>query len=218
MSIWSAATINRFLIDGEVEIAKSLKCLIARVSLAITAGTSTYSLPTDLLYIRRVTWLGKKLEPMPARTFHQLNVITAESEPLFYIFNQQGRNTIRLHPVPSQTVAALLTGLFGPNIATTMIVEYYQLPNSTTVKLPEYIRRRLIKYYVLYRCFEQEGVGQNLKNAKKMLERYNMYLDIFRKIHSGHFIAQMNTLGAGNKRGILAPPRYSYKYGEEGEF
>lgn len=219
--IWSSSTIARFTNTGEQEIAQMLNCLIARYSVPVLANTPTYALPLDVLSIRRVTWLGRKKYPLPAREYHNLNVVQVFSEPIFYVPNQQGRNTIRFHPIPSVSIAAYggaNINLFGPEIPNRVIVEYYQLPDSITTQLPHYIRRRLIKYYVLKECFAQEGNGQNLKVAAKMEERFNFYMGIFRKIHSDHFIAEMNTLGQGNKVGILAPPRLSYKFGEPGEF
>lgn len=219
--IWSSTTITRFTNTGEQQIAQALNCIIARQSLSIIAGTGIYPLLSDVLSVRRVTWLGRKKYPLPHREYMVLNNITAQSEPIFYIFDNQGQNTIKFHPIPSTTIAATVLAnstLFGTEIPNRVIYEYYQLPDSVTTKIPHYMRRRLLKYYVTASCFEQEGNGQNLKVAKKMWERYDFYLSIFKKQHATHFVAEMNTLGQGNKVGILAPPRLSYKYGEPGEF
>ena len=112
MPIWSAATITRVSSDGEAEISGLLKCLIARYSIPIVAATAVYALPNDLLSIRRVTWKGKKREPLPPREYHLINSVLSSGEPNFYVFNQQGRNTIRFHPIPNVTLAAG-TDLFG---------------------------------------------------------------------------------------------------------
>ena len=218
MSIWSAATINRFVAEGEQEIAKGLNCLINRVSLDITEGQVTVQLPSDLLSIERITWLGKRLDPMPLRDFQKINVIAGESLPLFYIFNQQGQNTVRFFPLPPQAVAADDSGLWGPTIGTTIICAYWQLPDTVSVQIPQYIRLRLIKYYVLWKCFAIEGAGQNLKSSVRFKKRYDFYMEWFKKIHASHYVAKMSVLGTGNKRGILAPPRLPYTFGESGEY
>lgn len=215
MPIWSAATITRFSLQGEQEIAKTLKCLIARTSPSIVALTPTYVLPADLLSIRRVTWKGRKKEPMPAKIYHEINNVTSSSEPIFYIFNQQGRNTIRFHPIPDIDLTPG-TNLFSTDIGTCCIVEYYKIPASGD--LPAYIRRRLLKYYVLYRCFEQEGKGQNLKASARFKTRYEFYLNHFRKVYANHYLAEVRCLQNPSSINILAPPKLSYKYGEEAEF
>lgn len=217
MPIWSAATITRFSLEGEQEIATSLKCIIARTSPSIVALTSTYILPADLLSIRRVTWNGIKIEPMPARDYHSLNNVASSSRPIFYIFNQQGRNTIRFYPIPDVTIASG-TQLFSSDIESCVIVEYYQIPDGSTVLLPAYIRRRLIKYWVLYKCFMQEGKGQNLKASKRFKVRYDFYFAHFKHIYAGHWVAQLNTLDSPYGIDVLAPPKLSYKYGEGAEF
>lgn len=219
--IWSPATIQRFVEDGETEISSTVKCILNRTALTISAGTPLYSLPNDLLDISRVTWLAKKIDPCPARNYHEIDTITQTNEPLWYVFNQQGRNTIRFHPIPSINVTKddLTDDLWGANIGDRVIVEYYQLTDSDTVKIPDYIRRRLIKYFVLMHCFQIEGVGQNLKVSAKMKERYDFYINIFGQEYMDTFTSKLSALESGSYRlDPLAPPRLSDKFGEEGEF
>ncbi len=217
MPIWSASTIQRFSDEGEEHVSHELKCIIARIALDITLGTPDYTLPSTLLFIRRVTYRGKKLQPMPARDWHDINTVLQQSTPLWYIFNQQGRNKIRLHPIPAETITADQTNLFGSNIGTQCIVEYYSVPDGTQT-IPAYIKRRLVKYYVLMMCFSQEGKGQNLKCAARMKKRFEFYLNVFKTAYSQHYVVQMNVLGYGAKKGILASPRLPYSFGEPGEF
>lgn len=217
MPLWTAATIARVTADGEAEVASLLKCLIARTSLDIVAATATYVLPADLLSIRRVTWNGKKRQPLPAREYQFINQVTSSGEPIFYIFNQQGRNTIRFHPIPNVTIAAG-TELFGADIGTCAIVEYYQLPDGTTTTLAAYIRRRLLKYYVLWKLFAKEGKGQNLKASIRFKKRFDFYMAHFRKIYSQHYTAEVRVLGGANRLDILAPPKLPYTFGESAEF
>lgn len=215
--IWSAATIARESANGEGEIATALKCLIARYSIPIVAATATYVLPSDVFSIRRVTWNGKKIYPMPPREYQMINQVTSSGEPVYYIFNQQGRNTLRFHPIPNVTIAGG-TDLFGVDIGTCIIVEYYQVPDGATTLLPEYIRRRLLKYYVLYKCFGKEGKGQNLKASKRFKARYDFYMVHFRKVYVQHYTAEVKVLNGPSAIDVLATPKLPYTFGESAEF
>ncbi len=212
--IWTAATINRFTAEGEQEIASTVKCVKERVALDVVAGTATYVLPDDCLDITRLTWKGFKIDPFSARDYHDLNDTSrSASRPEGYIFNQQGRNTIRFHPIPDIDVDTISSDLWGSEIANRVIVEYNQMGT-----LPDYIRRRMIKYFVLERCFRIEGDGQNLKCATKMLARYNGYIDVFKKAYHETFIAKLPQLSPSSGRRILAGPVLPSTFGESGEF
>ncbi len=213
MPIWSAATINRFTAEAESEIISLVKCVKERVALDIQDGTATYALPADCIDITRLTWKGIKIDPFSARDYHDLNDTSrTASRPEGYIFNQQGRNTIRFHPVPDVDINDISTDLWGSEIVNRVIVEYNQIGT-----LPDYIRRRIIKYFVLERCFRMEGDGQNLKCADKMLKRYTFYTDIFKKEYHLTFIAKFPQLSPTSGRSILAGPVLPSTFGESAE-
>ena len=214
MPIWSAATINRFTEEAEDEISSSVKAVKERVALDIVAGTALYELPADCNDITRVTWKGKKLDPFSARDYHESDNITlSQSESFSYIFNQQGRNTIRLVPIPDISIADIGTDLWGSEIANRVIVEYNQ-----RITVPTYMRRRLIKYFVLERCFLMEGDGQNLKCAKKHGERYQFYLNIFKKAYHETFVAKFNSLYPGSSVQVMGGGRLPSRFGQSAEF
>lgn len=215
MPIWSSSTITRFTEEGEREIAKRLRCLIARSAISIVAATATYDLPSDCLDIRRITWLGRKIYPINFLDFQYADdwTIRTAARPDGYIFNQQGRNTIRFYPTPNVTIASTSSNLFGSEIVNRVIVEYWQLPDHVTYKIPAYVRRRLIKYYVLMKCFSIEGKGQNLKVARKMQTRFDFYMEHFNKINQTHFITKIPALSLARHFDPLAPPVLSNKFG-----
>jgi len=213
MPIWTAATINRFTAEGESEIASVVKCVKERVALDIVATTATYVLPDDCIDITRITWKGIKIDPFSARDYHDLNDTSrTASRPEGYIFNQQGRNTIRFHPVPDSSIATIGSNLWGSEIGNRVIVEYNQIGT-----LPDYIRRRMIKYFVLERCFRMEGDGQNLKCAAKMLKRYQSYTEIFKKAYHETFIAKFPQLSPTSGRSVMAGPVLPSRFGESAE-
>ena len=156
---------------------------------------------------------------MPADEYHRRDNKTAESVPLWYIFNQQGRNRITFSPVPSEAFSLVVDDddLWGPAIEDHIIVEYYQLP-GTDNPIPEYIKRRLVKYYVLKSCFALEGKGQKLKAAAKFEARYQFYLNVFKGIYAGTFVAKNPTLGGQKRVSVVAPPILPYTYGQGVDF
>ena len=218
MAIWSDATITRFLSEAEESVARETKCIIKRVALVIVSGTPVYTLPDDLISIRRVTWKGKQIHPVPHLKYIEQNHTSASSTPLWYIFNQQGRNSLRFYPIPDTAITGTAADLFGASIRTKVIVEYYALP-SCTETIPVYIRRRILKSYAVSKCFMQEGNGQNYGAAQHYSRIYNLYTGDFKSIYVDHFVAKINVLGGGRgSRGVNPPPILPYTFGESGEF
>lgn len=169
MSIWDAGTITRFAEQAETLFATDYPCVVERVALNVVSGTASYALPELLLSIRRVTWKGRKLHPVPTRLmneYFQGALSTQTGRPEYYLFNGISANTIKLFPTPNENVASVTTDLYGAEIKNRVIIEYYQLPDHASKTIPDFFRRRLIKAYTLQRCFAIEGKGQNLKNAK----------------------------------------------------
>lgn len=224
MSIWSNNTINRFAQEAENEIAVETKCIIDRMSLSIIAFTSTYSVPSYVISIKRVTWLGKKLEPLsrlsylnypivnPAGTlsggafdrlsFNNLafntgsfvDTIPTNSSPYAYFYSGFGENVIKIFPTPSISLAAV-TNVWGSDIPNGVVLEFNRYPDvtGTTFRIPPFIRRRSIKAYVLYKCFSQEGPGQDLKAAAYWKAKYDFQVVILKNILQNGFVARMRS-------------------------
>jgi hypothetical protein len=172
--LFRAATVARFSSEGEADFAQDYPCIIKRVALTVVAGTSTYTLSDDVLSIRRVSWKGVKLDPMPQRTFREtFQPGTSSGRPYWYIYNNIGQNQIKLFPNPNESVASITTNLYGSEIANRVIVEYYRVPDYVTEIIPLYFRRRLLKVFVMRGCFQIEGAGQNLKNSKYFTSKWD---------------------------------------------
>lgn len=226
MSIWDAGTISRFSEQGEDAFASAHKCLISRVALNVVAATADYALPELLLDIRRVTWKGKKLWPLPKRymnEFFQGSQFTSNGEPTYYLYNGITLNTIRLFPTPIENLASVTTGLFGTEIPNRCIIEYFQLPDHSVKVIPEFFRRRLLKSYTLAKCFQIEGRGQNLKNAKYHAAKYEELQQIYGNLLSELYNRARRLIMTGNA-GIEAYPRgtphlsyakYGFSVGDE---
>src|SRR5215467_2158379 len=185
MSLWSNATITRFSQEGENDFAEDFPCILTRMSLPTVRGTSTYSLPDNIRSIRRITWKGFKLDPLGQRNMREVfNYASQIGKPYWYVFNNIGANNIQLFPIPDETINPSGGDLYSDAITTDVIVEYFVLPDFVTYTIPQYFRRRLLKAYVLEKCFSVEGAGQNLKNRdyftkrwEYLKEKYGEFLD-----------------------------------------
>jgi len=220
VSIWSSDTISAFAQEAENEIVTRVNCILKRIALEIQPQTSLYFLPQDVISIRRVTWLGKKLEPKAFRGLLKYPIVdpagvvggfansyanaffisASDSKPeagmpYCYFYSGFGENVIKIFPTPVIYLAATTVGLYGSEIGNRCIVEYYTFPDFTTssLRIPTYVARRMIKAFVLYKCFSMEGPGQDLIGAGRQLKRFNGYVEDFRKINAGVYIARTRT-------------------------
>ena len=181
MALFSTATITRFAQEAEDLFVKNHHCITDRTALSIVSGTSTYSLPSYLIDIRRITWKGLKIYPASHRSLResQLSLTNTASVPYNYIFDNIGQAQIRFYPIPSVTIASIGTNLYGSEIANRVIVDFYRSPDYATFIIPSFFRKRLIKAYVLKMCFSIEGRGQNLKASKYWHDKWNYYNEIY---------------------------------------
>jgi hypothetical protein len=189
--IWTANTITRFSQEGENDFAEDFPCILTRYSLAVQVGVGSYTIPDSIRSIRRITYQGQKLDPLTFR--NQRDVFQGASQigkPFWYVFNNIGQNTIKLFPAPSDTINPSGADLWSDAIATDVIIEYFTLPDYATLSIPSYIRRRLVKAYVLKMCFAMEGQGQNLKNVQYFTQRYSYLKDKY-----GWLLAEIHNKG-----------------------
>lgn len=177
--IFTAATITRVSQEGENNFAIQNPCILTRYSPVINSNDSLITLPDNVKSIRRVTWKGYKLDPLPHRNFREVfQNATQKGRPFWYVFNSVGQNVIQLFPAANETLTAG-TDLYGTDIRTSFIVEYWQAPDFSTAIIPSFFRRRLLKAFVLRACFNIEGPMQNLKNSNyfkdKWIKLSNLY-------------------------------------------
>lgn len=227
MSLWDAGTINRFMQQGEDAFASTYRCIVSRVALSVIADTADYAIPDELIDIRRITWKGKQIHPLPKRylnEFFQGTQFIEKGEPRWFIYNGITAKTIRLFPTPNETVTAVTTGLFDTEIKNRCIIEYFQLPDYATKVIPPFFRRRLLKSFILNRCFRIEGSGQNLKNAKYHGAKYEQLQGVYGTLLSELYTNARRLIVQSQMRfeaPFLGTPHLNYsKYGfsvDEGE-
>lgn len=181
MPVWTAEQLSRFSRQGEDLFNRDCKCIIDRISLNIQSGVSLYVLPEQVIDIRRVTYRGIRVYPVSHRTVRRhLDGTDSNSRPTTYAFDNLGQMTIKLIPTPVESLAQLNTNLFSPSvIRETCIIEYYAMPDGISYKLPEVMRRRLLKAYVLKQAFSIESKGQNLKAAKYWASKWEYLKEVY---------------------------------------
>lgn len=187
MSLFSADSIIRFINEGERNFVNNYKCIIERISLNINNGTNEYTIPDYIQSIRRITWKGLKMDPLTHRDYRSIFTSSiSKGKPLWYIFNNIGANKIRFYPTPNETISSININLWGSEIPNRVIIEFYRVSDGINYQIPRYIRRRMLKSYVLKACFALEGQGQNLKNSQYYAMKYKglhkLYGDLLEEI------------------------------------
>jgi hypothetical protein len=187
--LFSESKVQRFSQGGEQIFCREFPCIQVRQSLSITASTHTYTLADDIIDIRRISYLGKKLDPLPHRMFREAFQNGSQTgKPFWYVFTNIGQNQVRFFPTPNATIAAASDNLYGSSIDDAVIVDYFAAPDFSTKVVPVYFRRRLLKAATLESCFAVEGEGQNIKNSKYFKGRFtflkNLYGGLLQDLHN----------------------------------
>lgn len=177
-------TIDRYFLNGERELSMDVQWVVDRLTLALTANTSTYDLPDYLLDIRRVTFQGKKLIPM-TESFRKgyFQGLDQYSQPVFYATDFIGNNKeIRLVPGPDTTLAGG-TDPWYTDIRTKLVIEFYRT-TDTTHTLPSYIRDNYLGNYCGVQHYKKEGHTQNLKASQYYKARWENDKKEWAKLHN----------------------------------
>lgn len=166
MPLTSSADLERFFLQGENEFSIDKPWIVDRYSIPIVAGIGVYTLPDYITSIRRITWFGIKLDPLPQRNYRDVFQSAPQAgQPFWYIYDNLGLQKIQLFPTPIFDVAAGTTDLWGIDILTCVIVEYYRSSLDPTFVLPTFCRRQFLKNYVAKRVYEKDGNSGNPKLA-----------------------------------------------------
>lgn len=242
-TIWSSANLEDWAFQAEQDISIKAPCIVDRVALDIVSGQPLYEIPNNSIGIRRITWLGYKLYPITKIEVQDLypnnsittgyfgvfssafsnaffvqaaNSGTTVGRPYHWAYSGYGWSKIQLYPTPNLTVGTTSVGLWDTAIPNRCIVEYYRLPDTSSqvYRVAPYIRRALIKDFVLAKAFQIEGIGQDLQASEWHNKRYEINLEIFKAVLAGVFVAKKRRLGlkdalTNNIRGkALLPPQY----------
>lgn len=190
------ADIERFIDDGENDFSTEKHFLVSRYSPAIVVGTANYVIPDYFLSIRRVTYLGQKLDPLTRRNQNEVfQAATQVGKPFWYVFNNIGALTVKLFPTPESNLASG-TNLWSTDIPTCCIFEGYRASDASTFVIPAWKRRQLLKPYVNKRVAQVDGPTMDLKAVKYFEQRWMQA--------KGQFSQSLDTLYGGARKLVIS--------------
>jgi hypothetical protein len=92
----------RYVWEAEMQLAKQAYVIKSAYTASTVASQQEYSLPSNTLTVKRVTYAGKKLKPISFREDDTITIhnaaTTATGEPSYYAFWNE---TLYLRPVPN---------------------------------------------------------------------------------------------------------------------
>lgn len=176
MPLINTDTLARFFDQAENQFSDDNPYLVDRVSLNIISGTATYELPDYVRSIRRVTYLGQKLDPLPRRSQRDVfQSATQQSKPFWFVYNNLGiLPRIQLFPIPNQSIVQVANPWVGAGILAGCIVEFNRITDNIGFVMPIWIKRQLLKQFVAMKCFSLDGSNQNLKLAEYFRQRWEL--------------------------------------------
>lgn len=173
MPLFSSTDLERFYEQAENDISTDKPFMPDRISIATIVGVSTYTLPDYCCSIRRITYLGQKLDPLPRRNEREVfQSADQQGRPFWYVYNQIGANQIKLFPTPGDNLPADTGHLWSTDIPNCCIVEFFRATDNVNFVLPSFIKRQLLKQYVAKRAFAIDGPGMNMKLVQYFDKRW----------------------------------------------
>lgn len=190
MPIFSDSYLNSLIAEAEEWISSEVKCIFSRFSLSVTAGTSTYTIPSDVIGIEQITWKGDKLDNSEIADFQYDSYLKpqnlgTQSKPKCYMRYASGIHKIMFYPIPNETLAADDTNIDNDTgIEALVILSTYRFATTsgTTQRLPDYLFRNLMKYYAMERAYAREGKGQNVIASGYFKKKFSTLFPMYKKI------------------------------------
>lgn len=172
------------------------------------AHQATYTLPTDLLSVERMSYLGRTIYPLRSEQLTQLDntALTMEGVVIGYILDGDGVNLVRKYRIPAVTDSSSATHLDWLRRGADLDSTHYQIPPYMV---------RITWYYALSKLLRRDGVTQDLKFSDHFQERYLNGVQRIIRRKSKYLTRRMGVLGSGPAaRGIPIGPRLPWEYGE----
>lgn len=169
--LWSDSVIERFINEAEVDATDNINTIWQRFSLNIIANQNTYSLPDNLKSITRMTWMSYAVNMLSQQEISLLSptyMTQQSSQPRWATMQFEGYHTLRLYPGPSTSLPILSdqnTIYTDANLLNEFVVSAYMYSEEYVpfIEIPDYFARKTVRFYVMWKAYAQEGIGQNLK-------------------------------------------------------
>ena len=172
------------------------------------AHTATYTLPTGLLSVERLSYLGRTLYPVRSEllTRDDNTALTVEGTVIAYILDGDGVTLLRKYRIPAETDASSRTRMEWIRKGADLSTTHYEIPPYMV---------RITWYYALAKLLRRDGVTQDLQFADHFQQRYLAGVQRVLQRKSKFQSRRMGVLGGGpTTRGIPIGPRLPWNYGE----
>jgi hypothetical protein len=175
--------------DAEVELSQNTHCIFDRFSLAVTSGTSTYSLPSNIVGILQITYKGKYIYPVDMADFQgdswlKPQNLGVQGTPKYWIRSSIGWGQIMFYPIPDETISADDTNIntqTGLRDKVILSVYRYADPTDEDMRVAYYLRRNVCKYKAMARAYAKEGPQLNLQASEYFQKKFDYYSTAYKK-------------------------------------
>ncbi len=192
MPIFTDTYLQRVIDEAELIISTEVPCIFKRFSMAVTAGTATYSLSKKILKIHQIMWKGIQMDnyELPDYQgdswFKPVNT-GVQGLPSRYSRMGSGFDKIMFYPIPNESITAndaIIDTDVGILSKVILCVDMSADTTSTTAsdRLPTYLFRNIMKFYAMEQAYAKDGSQQNLQAAKYFGDKYLMFLAAYKKI------------------------------------
>lgn len=222
MPIWSDSFLQDLRDRAEIELSTEVPCIFKRFSLTVTQGVAQYELPEEVITIRRITWKGKKVFPTTHQeqdaSFNQLEYNSSRTgTPDLYIQLKYGRNQLVFYPTPSESITADDTDLDTiEGIQRRVVISAYVPSDLNSYRIPEYMRRRLVKQYVNYKAYLKEDQGMRVSAAEYFRQKWERAKEQLRTAKGGLYRGTIHQMGSiALTRKVPARPSLPSNFGRK---
>lgn len=139
-TFWTDAELLQHLYEACLELSRESLCIEYAYSTTSTAGTQAYAYPARTLGVKRVTYAGKRVDPIAFREDDRLtffdSATTAQGQPSYYF---EWDESIYLRPIPDTSALAIVMFVFR---------EHDSVTAGSTLEIPSYWQPKTIDYIV----------------------------------------------------------------------
>ena len=210
-AVWSEAEITAYIKEGYDDLCLRTELLWKKASpsgLDDVSRQATYSLPTDLYKIERLTWNRIRLQPVNTAELERRDTQfrTQTGSVYAYAVDGDGIGILRKIRVPSASEAGTTSIEYVRRGATLSLT-------TTEVEIPD-TYAKYVRFFALARCFERDGPGQKPKQADHYQTRYDEGLARIRNRKSAARKARVGRMGRGGAgESPLMSGRLPWAYG-----
>lgn len=202
MPIWSDEFLQDLRDRAEIELSTEVPCIFKRFTLTVTANQTQYTLPEEVISIQRITWKGKKLFPTThqeqAANFNTIEYASSRTGiPDYYLQFSYGRNQIAFFPTPSESVSADDTDINTiEGVERRVVISAYIPSDLSSYRIPEYMRRRLVKQYVNYKAYLKEDQGMRVQASQYFQQKWMRAIEQLKTAKDGLYKGTVHQMGS----------------------